>query len=130
MEGLGSVKKGIPPPRDQENKIIKSTTYKITLAFVSTFGQYNALSQFWVAERQWVREQFINFLGVLMLENLNVSEASKVVSLSANKSKKLTVKDLCKDEDIAMVFRLVCQHDLRKKAIEALEKKIFDIKSV
>lgn len=65
-----------------------------------------------------------------MLENLNVSEASKVVSLSANKSKKLTVKDLCKDEDIAMVFRLVCQYDLRKKAIEALEKKIFDIKSV
>lgn len=69
-------------------------------------------------------------LGVLMLENVTTVESSKVIALNSKKSKDLTVKDLCQDEEIATLFRLVCQYDLRKQAIAAIEKRLFDIKSM
>ncbi|NBX93618.1 MAG: hypothetical protein EB078_02995 [Proteobacteria bacterium] len=65
-----------------------------------------------------------------MLENVTSVEQKNVVSIQSKKSEKLSVKELCRDEDIATLFRLVCQYDLRKKAIEAIEKRLFDIKSM
>lgn len=65
-----------------------------------------------------------------MLENVTTVESSKVIALNSKKSKDLTVKDLCQDEEIATLFHLVCQYDLRKQAIAAIEKRLFDIKSM
>lgn len=65
-----------------------------------------------------------------MVENLSALEsAQKVVSIPARKNKEVSVKDLCKDEDIATLFRLVCQYDLRKEAIESIEKRLYNIKA-
>lgn len=64
-----------------------------------------------------------------MLENQVSLESGKVVSIQSKKNQSISVKTLCADEDIATLFRLVCQHDLRKKAIELIEKRLFDIKS-
>jgi hypothetical protein len=64
-----------------------------------------------------------------MLENQVSLETAKVLSIQSKKNQSITVKTLCADEDIATVFRLVCQHDLRKKAIEAIEKRLLNIKS-
>lgn len=72
----------------------------------------------------------LTILGVLMLENVSALESKKVVSIQSKKSNELSVKELCQDEDIATLFRLVCENDLRKKAIEAIEKRLFDIKSM
>lgn len=65
-----------------------------------------------------------------MLENVTTLESSKVIAIKSKKSKEVSVKDLCQDEEIATLFRLVCEYDLRKQAIAALEKKMFDIKSM
>lgn len=64
-----------------------------------------------------------------MLENVHVAEEKKSVASTAKKSK-VTVKELCQDEDIAAFFKLVVEKDLRKKAIESLEKRIFNIRTV
>lgn len=101
--------------------IINTSIYNKRLAFKRNLRHYYAPSQFGLLAA-------LTFLGVLMLENLTALEARKSVSVPSKKE--ITVKELCQDEDIATLFRLVCQYDLRKKAIEALEKKIFDIKSV
>jgi len=66
-----------------------------------------------------------------MIENVSTSsEVSKVVPFTKKSSKAVTVKELCQDEDIATLFKIVCQHDLRKQAIAAIEKRLFDIKSM
>lgn len=60
-----------------------------------------------------------------MQETLSLE--NNVVSLNA-KTKKVTVKQLCQDEDVAAFYKLVVEKDLRKKAIEALEKRIFNVR--
>jgi hypothetical protein len=65
-----------------------------------------------------------------MLENVGALESKKVVSIQSKKNKEISIKELCQDEDIATLFRLVCQYDLRKQAIESIEKRLFDIKSL
>lgn len=65
-----------------------------------------------------------------MLENVTTLESNKVISLNSKKTKEPSVKELCQDEDIATLFRLVCQYDLRKQAIAAIEKRLFDIRSM
>ena len=82
----------------------------------------------WICSQELGRVCLTITLGVLMLENVTALESRKSVSVPSKKE--ITVKELCQDEDTATLFRLVCKYDLRKKAIEALEKKIFDIKSV
>jgi len=70
------------------------------------------------------------FLGVLMLENVTGLESNKVIALKSKKNQEISVKELCQDEDIATLFRLVCEYDLRKQAIAAIEKRLFNIKSM
>ena len=65
-----------------------------------------------------------------MLENVTGLESNKVIALKSKKSQEITVKELCQDEDIATLFRLVCEYDLRKEAIAAIEKRLFNIKSM
>lgn len=65
-----------------------------------------------------------------MLENVTTLETSKVIALKSKKSKDLTIKELCQDEDIATLFRLVCEYDLRKQAVAAIEKQLFNIRSM
>ncbi|MFM8268727.1 MAG: hypothetical protein ACKN9V_00945 [Pseudomonadota bacterium] len=65
-----------------------------------------------------------------MLDNVTALETNKVIAIKSKKSKEVSVKDLCQDEDIATLFRLVCEYDLRKQAIAALEKRMFNIKNM
>jgi hypothetical protein len=64
-----------------------------------------------------------------MLENVTSLESNKVIALKSKKQE-ISVKELCQDEDIATLFRLVCEYDLRKEAIAAIEKRLFNIKSM
>lgn len=66
-----------------------------------------------------------------MIENVvSSTEVSKVVPFTKKSNKAVSVKELCQDEEIATLFKIVCQHDLRKQAIAAIEKRLFDIKSM
>ena len=57
----------------------------------------------------------------------SISLENNVVALKSQK-KNVSVKQLCQDEDIAAFYKLIVEKDLRKKAIEALEKRIFNIR--